>query len=68
MATSQIPAPPGPGTGQGPAPAPDALNRFAWWLAQHSITALRIRLADPAGNLIETLQPAHRRACPAEGS
>lgn len=39
MATTSI-----PGTGQRPAPAPDALTRFARWLAQHSITALRISL------------------------
>jgi putative oxidoreductase len=31
-------------TGRRPAPAPDPLTRFAQWLAQHSITALRISL------------------------
>jgi putative oxidoreductase len=43
MATT-IPEPFEPGTGRRPAPAPDLLTKFAHWLAQHSITALRISL------------------------
>ncbi|WP_020580326.1 hypothetical protein [Actinopolymorpha alba] len=44
MATTPIPEPVEPGTGQRSAPAPDLLMRSAQWLAQHSITALRISL------------------------
>ena len=44
MATTTIPEPLEPGTGRRPAPAQDPLTRFAQWLAQHSITALRISL------------------------
>lgn len=44
MATTTIPEPPDSGTGRRSAPAPDPLTRFAQWLAQHSITALRISL------------------------
>jgi putative oxidoreductase len=44
MTTSTIPKPLEPGTGRRPAPAPEPLTRFAQWLAQHSITALRISL------------------------
>jgi putative oxidoreductase len=40
MATTPIPELLEPGTGQGPAPP----TRFARWLAQHSITTLRISL------------------------
>jgi hypothetical protein len=82
MATTRIPELLEPGTGQGPTPAPDVLARFARWLAEHSITALRISLglviagpggrqillADPAGDLIELFQPAHRPTSPAEPS
>jgi putative oxidoreductase len=42
--TTTIPQPLEPGTGPRSAPATDLMTRFAQWLAQHSITALRISL------------------------
>ena len=44
MATTRIHELFGPGTGRRPTPGPDRMTRFANWLAQHSITALRISL------------------------
>jgi putative oxidoreductase len=42
--TTTIPEPLEPGTRLRPTSAADPLSRFAQWLAQHSITALRISL------------------------
>ena len=42
MATTPIHELFGPGTGRRPTPGPDRMTRLAQWLAQHSITALRI--------------------------
>jgi putative oxidoreductase len=44
VATTPSPEPPEPSAGRVRAPAPDAMTRLARWLAQHSITALRISL------------------------
>ncbi len=44
MATTAIPEPLEQDTGRRPAPDAAGLTRFAQWLAQHSITSLRISL------------------------
>lgn len=44
MTTAPIPPPREPETARRPAAGPDRVTRLARWLAQHSITALRISL------------------------